>query len=108
MRMTKLENLVKRQKKCPFGSAIWLVANGVVWYGLACLQMIWDYTMVWYGMVLCGTVWYKKCQIDCLVGYGRPSEVYSMQWPDHLMALIIFNVTQLELQEIPKQLVGKK
>ena len=46
--------------------------------------------MVWYGMVE-----------DYLVGYRSPSEVYSMQRrPDHLMALIIFNVTQLEAHQI--------
>ena len=48
--------------------------------------------MVWYG-----TVWYGMVE-DYLLGYRSPSEVYSMQRRrDHLMALIIFNVTQLEV-----------
>ena len=86
--MTKTTNLVKWHKKCPFGSAIWLATNSVLWHGI---------------------VWYKKCHIGYLVGYRSPSEVYSMQRrPDHLMALIIFNVTQLQLQEIPEQLVAKR
>ena len=42
-----------------------------------------------------------------LAGYRVPSEVYSMQWRAHhlMAALIIFNVTQLELIEIQEQLV---
>ena len=44
-----------------------------------------------------------------LVGYRVPSEVYSMQWRAHhlMAALIIFNVTQLELIEIQEQLVHR-
>ena len=82
---------------------------GYKWHGVVEEMSDWLFgglQMALCDMVRYGTVWYGMVE-DYLLGYRSPSEVYSMQRRrDHLMALIIFNVTQLEVQQIHSAATG--